>query len=118
MGVAIEGFSGGDRTRLDLPAPQQHLLERIVALGKPTVLVLMSGSAVAVNWAQEHVPAILEAWYPGQAAGTAIADVLFGDYNPGGRLPTTFFRSVADPPPLDASPPAGPPSPFFDGLPL
>ncbi len=64
MRVAIEGFSGGDRTRLDLPAPQQHLLERIVTLGKPTVLVLMSGSAVAVTWAQEHVPAILEAWYP------------------------------------------------------
>ncbi len=91
MRVEIDGFHGGDRTRIDLPAPQQRLMERIVGLGKPTVLVLMSGSAVAVNWAQEHVPAILEAWYPGQAAGTAIADVLFGDYNPGGRLPITFF---------------------------
>src|SRR5213078_382440 len=65
--VEIDGFHGGDRTRIDLPAPQQRLMERIVGLGKPTVLVLMSGSAVAVNWAQEHVPAILEAWYPGQA---------------------------------------------------
>ena len=68
MPVQIDGFRGGDRTSLDLPAPQQRLMERVVALGKPTVLVLMSGSAVAVNWAQDHVPAIVEAWYPGQAA--------------------------------------------------
>jgi len=118
MRVEIDGFHGGDRTRIDLPAPQQRLMERIVGLGKPTVLVLMSGSAVAVNWAQEHVPAILEAWYPGQAAGTAIADVLFGDYNPGGRLPITFFRSVADLPPFDDYRMAGRTYRFFDGLPL
>src|SRR2546430_4586454 len=118
MGVAIEGFSGGDRTRLDLPAPQQHLLERIVALGKPTVLVLMSGSAVAVNWAQEHVPAILEAWYPGQAGGTAIAQVLFGAYNPGGRLPVTFYRDVADLPPFEDYRMAGRTYRFFEGVPL
>jgi beta-glucosidase len=80
---------------------QQQLVERIVGLGKPTVLVLLSGSALAVNWAQEHVPAILEAWYPGQAGGQAIADVLFGDYNPAGRLPVTFYRSVADLPPFE-----------------
>src|SRR5206468_9881408 len=101
MRVAIEGFSGGDRTRIDLPAPQEHLLERIVALGKPTVLVLISGSADAVTWAQEHVPAILEAWYPGQAGGTAIADVLFGDYNPGGGRPVDFDRDVTDLPPFE-----------------
>jgi len=118
MRVEIDGFHGGDRTRIDLPAPQQRLMERIVGLGKPTVLVLMSGSAVAVNWAQEHVPAILEAWYPGQAAGTAIADVLFGDYNPGGRLPITFFRSVADLPPFDDYRMAGRTYRFFDGVPL
>ncbi len=118
MRVEIDGFHGGDRTRIDLPAPQQRLLERIVGLGKPTVLVLMSGSAVAVNWAQEHVPAILEAWYPGQAAGTAIADVLFGDYNPGGRLPITFYRSVADLPPFDDYRMAGRTYRFFDGMPL
>ena len=82
MPVRIAGFQGGDRTSIELPAPQEHLLERIAALGKPTVLVLLNGSALAVNWAQAHVPAIVEAWYPGQAAGTAIADVLFGDYNP------------------------------------
>ena len=118
MRVAIEGFSGGDRTRLDLPAPQQHLLERIVTLGKPTVLVLMSGSAVAVTWAQEHVPAILEAWYPGQAGGTAIAEVLFGAYNPGGRLPVTFYRDVADLPPFEDYRMAGRTYRFFEGVPL
>jgi len=118
MRVAIEGFAGGDRTRLDLPAPQQRLLERIVALGKPTVLVLMSGSAVAINWAQEHVPAILEAWYPGQAGGTAIADVLFGAYTPGGRLPVTFYRDVADLPPFEDYRMAGRTYRFFEGVPL
>ena len=118
MRVAIEGFAGGDRTRLDLPAPQQRLLERIVALGKPTVLVLMSGSAVAINWAQEHVPAILEAWYPGQAGGTAIAEVLFGAYNPGGRLPVTFYRDVADLPPFEDYRMAGRTYRFFEGVPL
>src|SRR5438105_894740 len=118
MRVAIEGFAGGDRTRLDLPAPQQHLLERIVALGKPTVLVLMSGSAVAINWAQDHVPAILEAWYPGQAGGTAIAEVLFGAYNPGGRLPVTFYRDVADLPPFEDYRMAGRTYRFFEGVPL
>jgi beta-glucosidase len=94
MPVHIPGFEGGDRTSLDLPAPQEQLLEAVAAVGKPTILVLLNGSAVAVNWAAEHVPAIVEAWYPGQAAGTAIADVLFGDYNPAGRLPVTFYKSV------------------------
>lgn len=91
----------GDRTRLDLPGAQERLLERVVAVGKPTVLVLLNGGALAVNWAQAHVPAILEAWYPGQAAGSALADVLFGDYNPGGRLPVTFYKRVEDLPPFD-----------------
>src|SRR5256886_4998522 len=118
MGVAIEGFSGGDRTRLDLPAPQQHLLERIVARGKPTLLVRMSGSAVAVSWAQEHVLAILEAGYPGQAGGTAIAQVLFGASNPGGRLPVTFYRDVADLPPFEDYRMAGRTYRFFEGVPL
>ncbi len=118
MPVAIEGFRGGDRTRLDLPGAQERLLERIVALGKPTVLVLMTGSAVAVNWAQEHVPAILEAWYGGQAAGSAIADVLFGDYSPAGRLPVTFYKSVDDLPPFDDYGMAGRTYRFFKGTPL
>jgi beta-glucosidase len=95
MDVPVEGFSGGDRLALELPSIQERLIRRIQALGKPTVLVLLSGSALAVNWASEHVLAIVEAWYPGQAAGQAIADVLFGDYNPAGRLPVTFYKSVA-----------------------
>ncbi len=94
MLVNEPGFRGGDRTSLDLPEVQQKLLEALDATGKPVVLVLMSGSALAVNWANEHIPAILQAWYPGQEGGTAIADVLFGDYNPAGRLPVTFYKSV------------------------
>ena len=101
MSVQVEGFRGGDRTSIDLPAAQQRLLERVVAVGKPTVLVLLNGSALAVNWAHANVPAIVEAWYPGQAGGTAIADVLFGDYNPAGRLPVTFYKSVIDLPPFE-----------------
>jgi beta-glucosidase len=100
MRVQIEGFQGGDRVQIGLPRVQEELLRKIAALGKPTVLVLLNGSAVAVNWAKEHVPAIVEAWYPGQAGGTAIADVLFGDYNPGGRLPVTFYKSVDQLPPF------------------
>ena len=118
MPVEVEGFRGGDRTRIDLPAAQERLLERIVAVGKPTVLVLMSGSAVAVNWAQEHVPAIVEAWYGGQAAGSALADVLFGDYSPGGRLPVTFYKSVDDLPRFDDYRMAGRTYRFFKGTPL
>jgi beta-glucosidase len=118
MPVQIDGFRGGDRTAIDLPAPQQALLERIVALGKPTVLVLLNGSAVAVNWAQDHVPAIVEAWYPGQSAGTAIAGVLFGDYNPGGRLPVTFYKSITDLPAFDDYRMAGRTYRFFNGAPL
>lgn len=101
MDVQIDGFRGGDRTRIDLPDVQQHLIKEIHALGKPVVLVLLNGSALAVNWENENIPAIVEAWYPGQAAGQAIADVLFGDYNPAGRLPVTFYKSVNDLPPFD-----------------
>jgi beta-glucosidase len=96
MDIAIDGFKGGDRTKLELPSVQEELIKEIQALGKPVVLVLLNGSALAVNWEKEKIPAIIEAWYPGQAAGTAIADVLFGDYNPGGRLPVTFYKSVSD----------------------
>jgi beta-glucosidase len=100
MPVKIEGFAGGDRTSLDLPAVQETLLRKVMALKKPTVLVMLNGSAVAINYAKENVPAIVEAWYPGQAGGTAIADVLFGDYNPAGRLPVTFYKSVEQLPPF------------------
>ncbi len=91
----------GDRSYLDLPGEQGHLLEAIHATGTPVVVVLVNGSAVAINFANEHVSAILEAWYPGQAGGAAVADVLFGDANPGGRLPVTFYRSVMDLPPFE-----------------
>jgi beta-glucosidase len=118
MPIQIPGFRGGDRTQIDLPAVQEELLEKVAALGKPTVLVLLNGSALAVNWAQAHVPAIVEAWYPGQAAGAAIADVLFGDYNPAGRLPVTFYKSVNDLPPFDDYRMQGRTYRFFSGTPL
>jgi beta-glucosidase len=118
MNIEVPGFKGGDRTSMDLPASQERLLERIAAVGKPTVLVLLNGSALAVNWAQEHVPAILEAWYPGQAGGSAIADVLFGDYNPGGRLPVTFYRDTKDLPAFDDYRMAGRTYRYFKGTPL
>ncbi len=100
MPVAIEGFRGGDRTEISLPKSQETLLKAVVATGKPVVVVVLSGSALAVNWANENVPAILHAWYPGGEGGTAIADVLFGDYNPAGRLPVTFYKSVDQLPPF------------------
>jgi beta-glucosidase len=96
MDVNIAGFKGGDRTSLDLPKVQEDLIRAVAATGKPVVLVLLNGSALAVNWEDRHLPAIIEAWYPGQAGGQAIADVLFGDYNPAGRLPVTFNRSLKD----------------------
>ena len=101
MRVEVEGFEGGDRTHLRLPFVQRRLLRRIQALGKPVILVLMSGSAVAVNWEDENISAILQVWYPGQSAGSAIADILFGDANPAGRLPVTFYRSVDQLPSFD-----------------
>lgn len=96
MRVKIEGFSGGDRTNINLPKEQEELLKALKATGKPVVLVLMSGSALAVNWENENLPAILQAWYPGQQGGNAVADVLFGKYNPAGRLPVTFYKTVDD----------------------
>jgi beta-glucosidase len=94
MRIKIDGFDGGDRTGIDLPAPQQKLLEAVAATGKPLVVVLQSGSAVALNWANEHAAAILEAWYPGVEGGTAIARTLAGLNNPAGRLPVTFYASL------------------------
>lgn len=96
MKVKVDGFAHGDRLNIKLPAPQTALMKQIKKLNKPMVLVLLNGSALAINWENENIPAILEAWYPGQAGGTAIADILFGDYNPAGRLPLTFYKSVND----------------------
>jgi beta-glucosidase len=118
MEVKLEGFRGGDRTDISLPKMQEELLKEVHALGKPVVVVLLSGSALAVNWANDHVPAILEAWYPGQEGGTAIADVLFGDYNPGGRLPVTFYKSVDQLPPFEDYRMAGRTYRYFKDEPL
>ncbi|BDT56687.1 glycoside hydrolase family 3 [Massilia varians] len=101
MAVQVEGFSGGDKTSLDLPVDQRRLLERAKALGKPLVVVLMNGSAIDLSWAKEHAAAILEAWYLGQSGGLAVAKVLAGQSDPGGRLPLTFYRGLADLPPFD-----------------
>ncbi|MET3663907.1 glycoside hydrolase family 3 C-terminal domain-containing protein [Caulobacter sp. 1776] len=100
MKVEAAGFAGGDRTSLDLPAPQQKLLERLHATGKPVVLVLMNGSPLSVNWADKNLPAIVEAWYPGGQGGAAVAGLLAGDFSPAGRLPVTFYRSADDLPPF------------------
>lgn len=101
MDVQVEGFNAGDREVLSLPKTQLKLMKELKKLNKPVVLVLLNGSALAINWEKENIPAILEAWYPGQEAGNAIADILFGDYNPSGRLPVTFYKSVKDLPPFD-----------------
>jgi len=94
------GFFGGDRTDIGLPEPQEQLLQALAATGKPLVVVLTNGSAMAVNWANEHAAAILDAWYPGEEGGAAVGSVLSGEYNPAGRLPVTFYKSVAQLPPF------------------
>jgi len=96
MPVVIEGFDKGDRSDITLPKSQLKLVKEIYKLGKPTIVVLMNGSALAINWTAKNIPAILEAWYPGEFGGNAIADILFGDYNPSGKLPITFYKSVND----------------------
>ncbi len=100
MPVHLDGFSGGDRTSIDLPAVQQDLLKAVAATGKPLIVVLQNGSALAVNWANDHANAILEAWYPGEEGGTAIAETLAGDNDPAGRLPLTFYSSLSQLPPF------------------
>jgi beta-glucosidase len=99
-GAAANSDGGGDRIGLDLPGMQEELIKEVAALGKPLVLVLFSGSPLTVNWAHEHVPAIIQAWYPGEEGGNALADIIFGDYNPAGRLPITFVKSVDQLPPF------------------
>ena len=112
------GFFGGDRDDIQLPRPQQALLESLAATGKPLIVVLTSGSALAVNWADQHAAAILEAWYPGEEGGTAVADVLSGDYNPSGRLPVTFYKSVAQLPPFTSYSMSGRTYRYFTEQPL
>ncbi len=100
MNVDYEGFEGGDRTKIQLPEVQRDLLKKLKATNTPIVLVLCSGSALAVNWAEANAQAILQVWYPGQAGGDALADVLFGDVSPSGKLPVTFYKSVEQLPPF------------------
>lgn len=116
--IDLPGFDGGDRNDIALPAPQRVLLERAKASGKPLVVVLMSGSPVAMTWAEQHADAIMAAWYPGQSGGSAIARVLAGDYNPAGRLPVTFYRSTRDLPPYVSYDMKGRTYRYFEGRPL
>lgn len=107
MVVAVMGINksiereGQDRESIELPADQQEFLKEIYKVNPNIVLVLVAGSSLAINWEDEHIPAIVDAWYAGEQGGTAVADVLFGDYNPGGRLPLTFYKSLADLPDFD-----------------
>ncbi|GAA4506080.1 glycoside hydrolase family 3 protein [Hymenobacter ginsengisoli] len=118
MKVDVPGFSGGDRTTIGLPQVQTDLLKVLHSTGKPVVLALMTGSALATPWEAAHLPAILNTWYGGQAAGTALADVLFGDYNPAGRLPVTFYKSETQLPAFDNYSMAGRTYRYFSGEPL
>jgi len=105
--IAVMGINkstereGLDRKNIDLPEDQTNYLKEIYKENKNIVVVLIAGSAMAINWMDENIPAIIEAWYPGESGGTALADVLFGDYNPGGRLPFTFYKSINDLPAFD-----------------
>ncbi len=105
--VAVMGINkstereGLDRTTIDLPIEQVNYLKEIHKENKNVVVVLLAGSAMAINWIDKNIPAIVEAWYPGESGGTAVADILFGDYNPGGRLPFTFYKSISDLPAFD-----------------
>lgn len=115
MRVNYPGFAGGDRTDMRLPASQQKLLKALHETGKPIVLVLTTGSALAVDWAQKNLPGIMVAWYPGQRGGDAVADVLFGDVNPGGRLPVTFYKADEKLPPFEDYRMEGRTYRYFDG---
>ncbi|MGA2570100.1 MAG: glycoside hydrolase family 3 C-terminal domain-containing protein [Terracidiphilus sp.] len=118
MQVSEPGFKGGDRTSLDLPKPEEDLLEAVAATGKPVVLVLTNGSALAVNWAKEHANAIVETWYPGEEGGTAVAETLSGRNNPAGRLPVTFYSGVDQLPPFEDYSMKGRTYRYFKGRPL
>jgi beta-glucosidase len=118
MPVNIPGFKGGDRTSTDLPAPEEDILKAVQATGKPLVVVLMSGSALSVNWAKDKANAIVQAWYPGQEGGTAVAETLTGANNPAGRLPVTFYTGVDELPAFNDYAMAGRTYRYFTGKPL
>ena len=118
MSVRIDGFDRGDRTSIDLPKVQKNMLAALSESGKPVVFVLTTGSAVGLEWENENIPAIVNAWYGGQAGGAAVADVLFGDYNPSGKLPVTFYRSVDDLPGFEEYGMEGRTYRYFEGKPV
>ncbi len=118
MRVYLDGFNGGDRTRIELPALQEKLLQALQATGKPVVFVNCSGSAIAMPWENDHLAAILQAWYPGEEGGRAVAEALFGDIDPAGRLPVTFYRSTADLPPFEDYSMSNRTYRYFEGKPL
>ncbi len=112
------GFKGGDKTNLQMPEPEENLVRAVAATGKPLIVVLTNGSALAVNWEQEHANAILEAWYPGEEGGTAVADTLAGSNDPGGKLPVTFYKSIDQLPPFSDYNMKGRTYRYFTGKPL
>lgn len=118
MPIKVDGFEGGDRTHLKLPETQRELMKAVEKSGKPIILVLLNGSALAINWANENLEAIISAGYPGQEGGTAVADVLFGDYNPAGRLPVTYYKSVDQLPAFEDYNMKGRTYKYFEGDPL
>lgn len=118
MKVNAKGFAGGDRTSIDLPDVQQEMLETVANTGKPMVVVLLNGSALAVNWAAQYSGAVVEAWYPGEAGGQAIAETLSGRNNPAGRLPVTFYRGVDELPAFDDYSMSNRTYRYFKGKPL
>ncbi|MFX1453586.1 MAG: glycoside hydrolase family 3 C-terminal domain-containing protein, partial [Promethearchaeota archaeon] len=117
-GAGQRSEAKGDRIDLNLPKVQEELLKEIHAIGKPIILALTSGSALSVNFANKHIPAILEVWYPGEEGGTALADIIFGDYNPAGRLPVTFYKSIDQVPDFRDYSMDGRTYRYFEGPPL
>ncbi|HEU4603116.1 MAG TPA: glycoside hydrolase family 3 C-terminal domain-containing protein [Steroidobacteraceae bacterium] len=118
MRVELEGFSGGDKTSIDLPADQRKLLEQAAGTGKPLIVVVLNGSTLDLSWAKQHAAAIIEAWYPGESGGLAIGNVIAGKTNPAGRLPLTFYKSVADLPPFSDYAMKGRTYRYFEGTPV
>lgn len=118
MPIQVDGFAGGDRTHLKLPQTQRDLMQAVKKTGKPIILILLNGSALAVNWADENLDAIISAGYPGQEGGNAVADVLFGDYNPAGRLPVTYYKSIDQLPPFEEYDMKGRTYKYFEKEPL
>jgi beta-glucosidase len=118
MPVSEPGFLGGDRTSIDLPQPEEDLVEAVAATGKPVAVVLINGSALAVNWINQHANAIVEAWYPGEEGGAAVAETLSGKNNPAGRLPVTFYTGVDQLPHFEDYGMANRTYRYFNGKPL